>query len=122
MGRRGNDSGFLNLPKRYKCTNLEWFKAQYPDERWEKLVVQSSKIARRSAFDQYKRESDLSGAKEMVEQILSTYEAKSNFYGTKDTDSMEVLKQQYKIIYSSLCKPIIRMESASFVWLVKSNG
>lgn len=122
LGRRGKGSGFLNLPKRYKCTNLEWFKAQYPDERWEKLVVQSSKIARRNAFDQYKRESDLSGAREMIEQILSAYEAKSSFYGTKDTDSMEVLKQQYEIIYSSLCKPTIRMESASFVWLVKGNG
>lgn len=122
LGRRGNGSGFLNLPKRYKCTNIEWFKAQYSDERWEKMVVQSSKIARKSAFDKYRKESNLSGAKEMIEQILSTYDARFNYYGTKGTDSIEVIKRQYEIIYNSLCKPIIRMESASFMWLVKKNG
>ena len=122
LGRRGMGCGFLGLPKKYKCTNLEWFKAQYSNERWEKLVTQSSKIARKSAYETYKKESNLSGAREMIEQILSTHEARSNYYGTKDMDSMEALKHQYEIIYSSLCKPIIRMESASFVWLVKRNG
>ncbi len=122
LGRRGMSCGFLGLPKKYKCTNLEWFKAQFPDERWEKLVTQSSKTARKSAYESYKKESNLSGAREMIEQILSTHEARSNYYGTKDTDSLEALKRQYEIIYNSLCKPIIRMESASFVWLVKKNG
>ena len=122
LGRRGMSCGFLGLPKKYKCTNLEWFKAQFPDERWEKLVTQSSKIARKSAYESYKKESNLSGAREMIEQILSTHEARSNYYGTKDRDSMEALKHQYGIIYNSLCKPIIRMESASFMWLVKKNG
>lgn len=122
LGRRGMECGFLGLPKKYKCTNLEWFKAQYPDERWEKLVTQSSKIAKKSAYESYKKESNLSGAREMIEQILSIHEARSNYYGTKDTDSLEALKHQYEIIYNSLCKPIIRMESASFVWLVKKNG
>ena len=117
LGRRGMSCGFLDLPKKYKCTNLEWFKAQFPDERWEKLVTQSSKIARKSAYESYKKESNLSGAREMIEQILSTHEARSNYYGTK-----EALKHQYGIIYNSLCKPIIRMESASFMWLVKKNG
>lgn len=119
IGRRGNGNGFLGIPKRFSCSNLDWFKAQYPEERWEKLVVQSGKIARKRAFEKFKGETNLSGAKEMIEQILSTYEARTNYYGTNDKESMELLKRQYEIIYNSLCKPVIRMESASFMWLVK---
>lgn len=53
--------------------------------------------------------------------ILSTKEARANYYGTQDSDSMEQLKHQYEIIYESLSKPIVRMESACFMWLVKND-
>ena len=122
LGRRGFGNGFLLIPKKYKCSNLDWFKSYYPDEKWEKLAIQSGKIARKKAFERFKGESNISGAKEMIEQILSTYEARADYYGVQVEDSVESLKKQYEVIYSSLCKPIIRMESASFMWLVKSNG
>lgn len=122
LGKRGFGNGFLGISKKYRCSNLDWFKSYYPDEKWEKLAVQGGKIARKKAFDNFKAESNLTGAKEMIEQILSTHEAKSNYYGIKTTESLDLIKKQYEIIYDSLCKPIIRMESACFMWLVKNNG
>lgn len=119
LGKRGYGSAFMGISNRYKCTNLEWFKAQYPEERWEMLVEQSKKIARKKAFEKFKGESNLSGAKEMIDQILSTKEARANYYGTQDGDSMDQLRHQYEIIFESLSKPIVRMESACFMWLVK---
>lgn len=119
LGRRGFGNGFLFIPKKYKCSNLDWFKSYYPDEKWEKLAKQGGKIARKRAFEKFKGESNISGAKEMIEQILSTYEARADYYGVQIGDSVESLKKEYEVIYNSLCKPIIRMESASFMWLVK---
>ncbi len=119
LGRRGFGNGFLNIPKKYKCSNIDWFRSYFPEERWEKLVMQGSKIARKKAFEKFKGESNISGAKEMIDQILSTYEAKVDYYGIQSDESMELTKKQYEIIYNSLCKPIIRMESACYMWLVK---
>ena len=55
----------------------------------------------------------------MIEQILSTYEARADFYGIETGKSLNQIKREYEIIYNSLRKPIIRMESACFMWLVK---
>ncbi len=119
LGRRGSDSGFLSIPKKYKCSNLDWFKANYMDEKWKKLVNQSGIIARKRAFEKFRGESNIIGAKEMIEQILSTYEAREEYYGVQSGEPLELLKKEYEVIFNSLCKPIVRMESACFMWLVK---
>ena len=119
LGRRGKENGFLGIPARFSSSNLDWFKSQYPEEKWEKLVDQSSKIARKKSCERFRRESNLIGAKEMIAQILSMKESHANYYGTVNDDSIIELKQQYEIIYESLAKPIIHLESASFVWLIK---
>lgn len=119
LGRRGKENGFLGIPARFSSSNLDWFKSQYPEEKWEKLVDQSSKIARKKSCERFRRESNLIGAKEMIAQILSMKESHANYYGAVNDDSIIELKQQYEIIYESLAKPIIHLESASFVWLIK---
>ena len=119
LGRRGCSCGFLNIPKRYKCSNVDWFRSCFPEEHWEKLVMKSSKAAQKKAIQKFKRESNVLGAKEMIDQILSTHEAKADYYGIKSSESMDFMKKQYEMIYNSLRKPIIRMESACYMWLVK---
>lgn len=119
LGRRGFGNGFLFIPKKYKCSNLDWFKYYFPEERWESLAKQSSRIASKKALKKFNEESNLTGAKEMIEQILSTYEARADFYGIETGKSLNQIKREYEIIYNSLRKPIIRMESACFMWLVK---
>lgn len=122
LGRRGKENGFLGIPSRFRASNLDWFKSQYPEEKWEKLVDQSSLIARKRARENFQKESNISGAKEMIDQILSMKESHANYYSVKGKESIKELKQQYEIIYESLSKPIIRLESACFLWLVKNEN
>lgn len=119
LGRRGKENGFLGIPSRFSSSNLDWFKSQYSEEKWEKLVEQSSQMARKKAREKFHRESNLPVAKEMISQILSMKESHANYYGTVGEDSVDELRRQFDIIYESLTKPIIRMESASYVWLLK---
>lgn len=119
LGRRGREDGFLKIPSKFSASNLDWFKGQYNEERWEKLVDQSYKIARKKAKNKFIKESNLAGARESIEQLLSTKESRINYFGTDSTGSIDDLKKQYELIYESLAKPIIRIESASFMWLIK---
>lgn len=119
LGRRGMWDGFLKIFTKHRASNLDWFKAQYDEERWEKLVDQSSKTARKKARDRFARASDLAGVREMMEQILSMRESRENYFGSCEGESAEQLRRQHTIIYESLSKPVIRLESACYMWLVK---
>lgn len=119
LGRRGKENGFLGISSRYRASNLDWFRSQYSEEKWESLVEQSSQIARKKARTGFQKDSNLLGAKEMVDQILSMKESRKKYYGTEGNESIEELRKQYEVILESLSKPIIRLESACFMWLVK---
>lgn len=120
LGRRGKRNGFLGIEKKYNVSNLEWFKAQYDLEQWEKLVEQGYNVSIKKAKDKFDRETNLEGAKEMIDQILSAKESRNNYFQVENLE-IEDLKKQYEIIYESLANPIMRIESASFVWLIKND-
>ena len=119
LGRRGKENGFLGISSRYRASNLDWFRSQYSEGKWESLVEQSSQIARKKARTGFQKDSNLLGAKEMIDQILSMKESRKKYYGTEGNESIEELRKQYEVILESLSKPIIRLESACFMWLVK---
>lgn len=119
LGRRGKENGFLGISSKYRASNLDWFRSQYSEEKWENLVEQSSQIARKKARTGFQKDSNLLGAKEMVDQILSMKESREKYYGTEGNESIDELRKQYEVIIESLSKPIIRLESACFMWLVK---
>ncbi len=119
LGRRGKENGFLNIPAKYSSSNLDWFRGQNPEEKWIKNVDYSYRTAREKARERFQRESNISGAREMISQILSMKESHANYYGATENEPIEELKQLYEIIFESLKKPIIRLESACFMWLIK---
>lgn len=119
LGRRGLSRGLLGISNRYRSSNADWFKGQYQDEHWEKLVDQSSGIARKRARTKFAKESDLRNAKEMISQLLSSYESRTKYFGISDSVDIDTLKRELEIVYESLEKPILRLESACFMWLVK---
>ena len=119
LGRRGLSDGFLHISRRYNASNLEWFKAQYDEEHWKKLVEKGREIASKKARTRFAKESDLDGARELVDQIMSIRESKDRYFGSSEHESIEELRKQYELILASLEKPIIRLESACFMWLRK---
>lgn len=48
-------------------------------------------------------------------------ESREKYYGTEGNESIDELRKQYEVIIESLSKPIIRLESACFMWLVKNE-
>lgn len=119
LGRRGKENGFLGIFSKYRASNIDWFRSQYSEEKWESLVEQSSQIAQKKAQTGFKKDSNLLSAKEMVDQILSMKESRKRYYGIEGNESIEELRKQYEVILESLYNPIICLESACFMWLVK---
>ena len=119
LGRRGFSDGLLHISRRFSSSNLEWFKAQYDEEQWKIIVEKSRKMAYEKAKMKFAKESDIKGAREMIDQIVATKESRERYFGTSTDESIEDLKRQYELIYESLDKPIIRLEAACFMWLVK---
>ena len=120
LGRRGMSNGLLlGVANKYRCSNIEWFKSQYPDEYWERLVNQSSAMARKRAERKFYKESNLKNAKEMMNQVLSAQESRGKYFKLSDDIDIEKSKRELEIVYKSLEKPIIRLESACFLWLLK---
>lgn len=119
LGKRGKEGAFLSPGYRNHCSNLEWFKGQYGEEKWNGIVEKSSQLARKRALEKFKKESNLAGAKEMIAEILSMKESYVNYFGIKEDLNIEEIKRQYAIVFESLSKPIIRLESACYLWLVK---
>lgn len=119
LGRRGLSDGLLHISRRYSASNLEWFKAQYDEEHWKRLVEKSREIASKKARTRFSKDSDLAGAREMIDQIMSTRESRERYFGSSSDESIEGLRHQYELIYESLEKPIVRLEAACFMWLVK---
>ena len=119
LGRRGMSSGFMGIASRYRASNIDWFKGQFDEEKWENLVDQSYNLSRNKVKERFEKESNFTGAKEMIEQLLSVNESRARYFGTSDEDSIDMLRKQYDVIYESLLKFIIRLESACFMWLVK---
>lgn len=50
---------------------------------------------------------------------MSTKESRDRYFGLSEHESIEELRKQYELILASLEKPIIRLESACFMWLGK---
>ena len=119
LGRRGLSDGFLHIPRMYQSSNLDWFKSQYDEDYWRSLVEKSRSIAAKKAKNRFAKLSDLDSAREMIEQILSTKESRAKYYNSSSDGLIEDLKKEYDLIYQSLSKPIIRLEAACFMWLVK---
>ena len=119
LGRRGKSGGsFLEIKDKYNTSNLEWFKAIYPEENWKQLVINAAKVAKTKALKEINKESRLEGAKNQIETLLSAKEASNRYYG-RDNTELDTLRKQYEVIYDSLKNPSFQLDSLAFVWLHK---
>lgn len=121
FGRRGKGSGFLGLPKKYNTSNLEWFKYTHPEEKWIKLVEDSSQKAKKIARRNFEKESKLKDAYEMVNSLLSAAEASEKYYENRDNAQIKELKNNYDLILKSIKAPKIQLESACYIWLMNNE-
>jgi len=118
LGKRGKHGGFLNIPGRFRISNIDYFHSLYPQERWEDYVDKSRKNSKDKALKVLKKRSHVVEAREEINRILTSILATAKYY-EQEPENYNELKDIYEVVLESLSKPVIKLESACFVWMVK---
>ena len=119
LGKRGKKSGFLKDMISGE-SNIEWFRQNYTEENWKDLVNSSTKEASAKALEIIKHRSNIRGAREEMERVLSAKAANAEYYGLTN-EGIEAIKQTQKAILDTIRRPRLILDSAAFVWMVKTN-
>ena len=119
LGKRGKKSGFLK-DMISGDSNIEWFRHNYTEENWKDLVNSSTKEASAKALEIIKHRSNIRGAREEMERVLSARAANAEYYGLTN-EGIEAIKQTQEAILDTIKRPRLILDSAAFVWMVKAN-
>ena len=119
LGKRSRPVGHL-AGERMEPTNVVWFKSKYPEEIWTDIVVSSRKVAHEKAVEQFKRRSNIRGAREEMERVLSAKVANSIFYGVVE-EKIEEIKKEQEVLLEAMRHPKVTLDSAAFIWMVKES-
>ena len=120
LGKRSHEAKFLMDV--IEGRNIEWFKETFGVDAWKELVINARKTSYGIAFEFLKRKSNIKGAREEMERVLSARAANAAYYGLSQ-DETDELKRTQELVLESLRKPIIRLESAAFIMMVgEDNG
>lgn len=119
LGKRSHSAGYMK-DEITGATNIAWFKTEYPEEQWIDIVTTARKAAYEKALEQFKRRSNIRGAREEMERILSARVANSEFYGIGD-EKIDELKKEQEILLEAIRRPKVSLDSAAFVWMVNQS-
>ena len=120
LGKRSRAAGFLK-DEIAEGSNIAWFKKAFQEELWAELIENARKAAYQKALEQFRRRSNIRGAREEMERALSARVANSEFYGVGD-DKIEEIKKEQEVLLEAIRRPRIALDSAAFVWMVKENN
>lgn len=120
LGKRSLSAGYLKGIIS-GSSNVAWFKEEYSEESWIEMITTARKTAYEKACEQFKRRSNIRGAREEMERTLSARVANSKFYGISD-DKLEALKHEQKMILEAIRRPNVSLDSAAFVWMVEATN
>ena len=120
LGKRSRAVGYLKdmIPAE---TNIAWFKSAYPEETWSEFVTSARKDAYEKALEQFRRGSNIRGAREEMERNLSARVANMAFYDVED-DGIEELEKEQEILLDAIRKPKVSLDSVAFVWMVRGEN
>lgn len=102
-------------------SNIHWFRQEYSSENWRKYILrEAEEEAYKKATVELKKRSNIREAREEMERLLSSRVANSEYYGISD-DGIARMEQSQKVILEAIKRPHLVMESAAFIWMVKSD-
>lgn len=119
LGKRSREAKFLKGV--IGGRNIDWFREKFGGESWGEYVARARKASYERAFDTLKRKSNIKGAREEMERILSARAANMEYYGQSDV-GIEGLRQTQKIVLDSMRRPKLHLESAAFIMMVGSEN
>lgn len=115
LGKRGKGGSEISLQF---GSNLDWFKNRYPKDLWNSYVEDTFNLGKKQAVKELHRKCKLNEAKEEIQRLIAAQVSSDTFYGRKG-NSEEELEKKYSIIFESLKNPIISVDSACYVLMVR---
>lgn len=120
LGRRSVKTDGLHIKERYGCSNVDWFRQTYPEDKWINFVSASMKIAKNQVKKKIKASSNLKQAAASIEQTLNAEVAQAKFFGV-DAGEIEQKKQVYETVLEALRTTRVELEAAAFVMVRKTH-
>lgn len=109
--------GRRKIIRQLGASNIDLFKTRFDESSWNYLIDKTSSLAEKVANKRFVGESDLKGARNMINQILSARKAVAAFYGNYSADEIEKIEQRYEVVLKSLKNPVIHLESVCYMRL-----
>ena len=119
LGRRGPERGFLNISKKYD-SNIDWFKTQFDEETWIRLVKMTYEDSYKIAKDKLQKQIDIDNIREYYEEEIISNKASNIYYNNGEINILEnkqLIKEKDAVI-KGLEDMKIYLDSAIFVWMV----
>jgi ATP-dependent helicase HepA len=115
LGQRSK--GKSNISQQYG-SNLNWFKNKFPKDYWKSYVEDSFRLGKEIAMRELANKSNLKEAKEEIQRLIAARISSDIFFDRKLEEGKE-LEAKYSIILDCLKNPIVSIESACYVFMVK---
>lgn len=102
-------------------SRIQAFIEAYPPESWVRLVMKARKSCREQAAKELRDAADLESARAEVRRIINASRA-TQLYFDLDAEHVDDMEQAYEAVLAALEKPLITLDSAAFVKLVKQDA
>lgn len=119
LGKRGSGRGYLNISRKYD-SNIDWFKTQFNQETWIRLVNMTYEDSYNIARDKFQNQIDIDDIRAYYEDEIISNKASSIYYNNGEInilENKELIKEKDAII-RGLEDMKIYLDSAIFVWMV----
>jgi len=117
LGSRGT-----NLRDSTARSKVQWFKNEYPKDKWEQMLKDAYKDSKEKMMAEFLKKSNLKGLKSELQNISSTNAATAMFYDNATASADDVYDEKTeKLIYEAFQKPEFKLESVCYVRMMQ-NG
>ncbi len=120
LGRRSVKTDSLHIKERYGCSNMDWFRQCYPQDKWSNFVSASMKVAKTQVKEKMKISNNIKKAAINIEQMLNAEVAQAKFFGVC-VGEIEKKKEIYETILEALRTTKVELEAAAFVMVRKRH-
>ncbi|GBF31839.1 RNA polymerase associated protein RapA [Desulfocucumis palustris] len=119
LGQRTSKSDFLKIREKYRMSNINWFKRQFPPDVWGKIVQEAYDSSLQKVKGELVQSLELKRAMSDFQRRYNGIKASALYYGDKDeVQKLLEIKAVYQVLWEGLKRPIRRLESIAFVLVV----
>lgn len=120
LGRRSVKTDSLHIKEKFGCSNVEWFRQVYPEDKWSNFVTMSMKVAKTQVKEKMKSSSNIKMAAADIEQTLNAEVAQAKFFGVS-VGEITKKKEVYETVLEALRTTKVELEAAAYVMVRKTH-